>query len=584
MGISFRAAGTAYVSTSTTWGGGGATQAFSLPAGIQVGDFLLLAINMRGPSGDPQLPTGTGFGTMVNGVVNGSAEKWLQWDEQYGLLDGTEAMALYYKIATAADVAGASVSVTVGTRANVGGWDAQAGAWSGDLTSGPIDVHAALTSQAAANPAGTPSITTTGNGETVIGFVGINAATWTFTPAAVGGGPVATKRFGNADVNGQKGMSIFDASQPAAGAIQIGGNIGPSAVASMTAALALVPSPVLSIGTTSLSSETSTQVTLTAGAASGGTAPYTYQWRRATTIAGLAAGTNVGTSSNVLTDTPPTPGTPYYYQCTVTDGASSSVKSNEMVAVTQGADIVGFIGDSILANVPSGGSTPPTNFIAELQRYNGGRAVTIVNQAQTGSKTADWLPGAGTGYLTAAKAAFAAAGVTDVIMRLGTNDARGATVPQVSQATHTANILAIANNLVAAGYRVHLAGPIYMLAKLPNSTSFPAQPGGSVLVQDAVTATGTIGAAVDLLYSYFAPDAALANGSTIFALDPAGELFNYFATHVAELNENVAGDVGLHPTATGSLSIAKKDAYQYAKARGYVPSGSGVSTPQAMVC
>jgi hypothetical protein len=73
-------------------------------------------------------------------------------------------------------------------------------------------------------------------------------------------------------------------------------------------------------------------------AASGGTAPYTYQWQRKTGSGGTYA--NVGSPGATLNDTGLTRGTLYYYRCVQTDSASETVTSNEISLTTCTSQIV----------------------------------------------------------------------------------------------------------------------------------------------------------------------------------------------------------------------------------------------------
>ena len=176
---------------------------------------------------------------------------------------------------------------------------------------------------------------------------------------------------------------------------------------------------------------------------------------------------------------------------------------------------IGFIGDSITIDVPSGGSAPPSLVATDLAVH--GLTVTAVNQGVSSTQTNDWLPASTN--LTTAKAAFAAAGVRLVHIMLGTNDAyTGFTTNTAAQ--FRANMQAIIGDLVGSGYLVVLAQPPY-----------------SSLSRD-----------LTLLVAYQDELRALSNGVTTFLGDTSA--YAYFAAHTSELAD------GVHPTATGSQSLA----------------------------
>src|SRR5690606_19727593 len=86
---------------------------------------------------------------------------------------------------------------------------------------------------------------------------------------------------------------------------------------------------------------TATGMTITATAASGGTAPITYQWHRATSAEFTPGGGNVvaGATSLTLEATGLDPETAYYWQCVATDAAEETAASNEVSATTEAAAI-----------------------------------------------------------------------------------------------------------------------------------------------------------------------------------------------------------------------------------------------------
>jgi lysophospholipase L1-like esterase len=186
--------------------------------------------------------------------------------------------------------------------------------------------------------------------------------------------------------------------------------------------------------------------------------------------------------------------------------------------------VVGFIGDSITLNTPSGGNPPPANVATDLT--GGGFTVTANNQGIGSTTSADWTPSSGTGDYTAAKAAFLAAGVTVVHIMLGTNDSKN--IVATTQAAYKSNLAAICADLIASGIVCVLSYPPY------------AVPGSLAGEIDAASLT--------LLQAYQTAIDQLVNGTTIRQGDVAA--YSYFSTHTSELSD------GVHPTATGSADLA----------------------------
>jgi lysophospholipase L1-like esterase len=191
---------------------------------------------------------------------------------------------------------------------------------------------------------------------------------------------------------------------------------------------------------------------------------------------------------------------------------------------------IGFIGDSITADTPSGGvsggNTPPQGTAINLSL--GGLTVTSLNQGHGGAKSADWLIGSGTGYLTTAMAAFATAGARLVHVMLGTNDSSVAAA--VSAATYGANLAAMCATLVSNGYTVVLSYPPYVI------------PGSQSGAFDATSDTR--------LVAYQAQINSLVNGQTILQGDTSCYLF--FQANQGQLG---SPSDGVHPNVTGCLSL-----------------------------
>ncbi len=88
----------------------------------------------------------------------------------------------------------------------------------------------------------------------------------------------------------------------------------------------------ITAGTAVEVSHTSSAASLSCGAASGGTAPYTYQWYRSTTPAFTPGGGSLlsGATSLTLCDIGLTAETKYYYVCRATDAVAATADSNEV--------------------------------------------------------------------------------------------------------------------------------------------------------------------------------------------------------------------------------------------------------------
>jgi hypothetical protein len=92
----------------------------------------------------------------------------------------------------------------------------------------------------------------------------------------------------------------------------------------------------LAIGSITLVSVGSTTANLLAPAATGGSAPVTYQWYRSTT-SGFTPGSLTlltGDTSLSLSDSGLTPGTVYYYEIVATDAAAAKASSNQLTVTS----------------------------------------------------------------------------------------------------------------------------------------------------------------------------------------------------------------------------------------------------------
>lgn len=83
----------------------------------------------------------------------------------------------------------------------------------------------------------------------------------------------------------------------------------------------------------------STTASLSSAAATGGTAPYTYQWYRSTSSGFSPGGGNIitGATSLTLSDSGLQPGTPYYYKVVATDSGSVTGTSAQLEIITTAA-------------------------------------------------------------------------------------------------------------------------------------------------------------------------------------------------------------------------------------------------------
>lgn len=184
---------------------------------------------------------------------------------------------------------------------------------------------------------------------------------------------------------------------------------------------------------------------------------------------------------------------------------------------------MGAIGDSIAASIQTGMPYTPAEMWARSISTKTGKSYTMSNQAIGGTDTSVWAPASAN--LVAAKAAFATAGVTDVFIELGANDAITTTL--LAASTYSTRMAAICADLVGAGYRVHLVGCIYTMMSVGNNRDYRT----NVLLQ-----------------AYNLALQALANGTTIFLSDMKG--FDWFAANQYRFVDTI------HPDKWGSEEFA----------------------------
>lgn len=278
-------------------------------------------------------------------------------------------------------------------------------------------------------------------------------------------------------------------------------------------------------GVVTFSTATAATITMiSAAAVSGGVAPYTYQWYRSTTANFIAGAGNILSGQTSLTCADSAglvAGTTYYYKVIVTDSAAATATSLSAAGRLYNTPTpirIGYIGTSLGATIGSGGlGTAPQACGRRLEEWSRElHTVTMTNAAASGTSTSDWQPGSA--LLVAAKAAFASAGVTHVIIEHGTNDS----VNDRTKATFKSNLSAICNDLVSAGYKVVMIdSPYFVPGCFPNRTE----------------------TRLALLPQYEEAKSELDNGSTIF-YRTAG-LYAFSATHTTLMSD------GLHPTALG---------------------------------
>lgn len=361
-----------------------------------------------------------------------------------------------------------------------------------------------------------------------VGANGSITGTVTVTPSDGGAGGTFVPASVNISSGTPTATFTYTASSAGAKSITLSNNGGLSNPGAWTYTAAAAGAPTS--GTASLSAASASALTVTVGAATGGTAPYSYQWHRSTTAnftPGAGTILSGATATTVADSASLSAGVTYFYRCRVTDNASQTADSNEIAGTLRSASIsVGFIGDSItVGNGLSAGQDPVSQAGILLAKTRTTKIVTVTNRGINGSKSGDWLSGGSN--LTAAKTAMAAAGVTHVHIMLGANDAAAANL--VSAATYGANLANICADLVGAGYRVILSYPTYI----------PAGASGGV----------TTSASVALAKSYQAQIDALINGSTILRGDTLA--WAYFQDTLSEYQSDLT-----HPTAAGALSLA----------------------------
>jgi hypothetical protein len=269
----------------------------------------------------------------------------------------------------------------------------------------------------------------------------------------------------------------------------------------------------LTAGAASFASATATSISMTSNAATGGTAPYTYQWYRST-VPGFTPGAgNIlsGQTSLSLTDSASIVRDQHYYYCVVaTDAVAATATSNFGFGQTGGVLSTGWLGDSVTEGYLGGGITPGGVAADILARTGELYEVTSTIQAVGGSSAQDWANDTG-GILTTARAAFASANVSIIGILLGIGDIyNGRTAVQFA-----ADMATLTGILTGDGYTLIVSHPIWW-------------------------ANGTPSQIADLETGFLPAINALANGTTIHLGDTLA--WGWFAEHTNELQD------GAHPT------------------------------------
>lgn len=314
----------------------------------------------------------------------------------------------------------------------------------------------------------------------------------------------------------------------------------------------------LSVGNASLTSAAATTLNLSVVAASGGTSPYAYQWYRSATAAFTSGPSNLlsGATSATLSDTPPSAG-PWFYKCVATDSTGATATSTQTAGTLEAPTITNnsvsgslpttisilSIGDSITFGAGlSAGQDPVTQMGDVLSSMLGTRSVTPLNQGHSGSQTSDWLPGAGTTYLTSAVSAAQAAtpAATVAMITLGANDA--AISNHVASTTYISNISSIITYLLGHGFsKVILNYPTYIPA---GANSGATDEIGTLLTQQ-----------------YLAKIDSLINGTTILRGDMTA--YPFFQDNQGDVQADQ-----VHPNSTGAKALGAMWATAAAKALG----------------
>jgi lysophospholipase L1-like esterase len=239
----------------------------------------------------------------------------------------------------------------------------------------------------------------------------------------------------------------------------------------------------------------------------------------------------VRATSESLIDTGLTSATLYYYSLQYTDTSTGATGLTAQVAVTTSAgntqEVVGGIGDSIMAGSFSTFETPFNAMLDQLNYKISTSQFTGVNRAISGTTSTDWASTTAGSALLNAVAAFVSAGVTRIVLMLGTNDSKAsvATAPNAYQS----NIQTIVNYVFA---HVPSLKTVHMF-----SSPFQSLTSGDLSIQNC-----------GRLIAYANTLASIANGTTVFYSEPLAS-YNLFQNDPSLLRD------GIHPTDLGDQTM-----------------------------
>lgn len=285
-----------------------------------------------------------------------------------------------------------------------------------------------------------------------------------------------------------------------------------------------------------------TQVQMSASEAlTGGS--FTYQWYRDTSP-GTPTNALSGKTDFTLVDTTASAGTTYYYAMKYSDGVNTPVFTPQVQVTTLAASkllVMGGIGDSIMdigGNTCVGSDISYAHMLDLLNTQTSGKWQWVDggNEAVSGTQSHSWADATPGDALNLAAIAFAASGVTNVVIMLGANDPGQGT----TNANYKSNMQTITSYLFAnvpTLKYINLMSPLW-------------QNGGNNI----------------FLEGYAAQLPSVANGSTIFNTIPL-DGYNYFQANTAQLCD------GLHPGTQGAYTLGAMWANGIMNDPAYITSG-----------
>lgn len=424
--------------------------------------------------------------------------------------------------------------------------------FAGVKTSAAFDVESgAATTSVTTIAAG--SITPTQDGDLIFACLGLSTAETSPTPTN------ATATEHQVFVSGTNyGLDIGYAIQSTATAVNVSWSWSTSTQAA-TAVAAFKAVANLTSGVASFSSATDTTITVSVTAASGGSPAYSYQWYRSTTANFTPGAGNLlsGATSTTLADSASlVADTAYYYVCRATDSLGATSDSNQVAGALMAATLkLGCLGDSITkgtAGPNPAAVTVTTRLGDELKKLYKQRDVTVSNQGVDGKGAVDFAADTGS-IFTNAKAAFASASVTHVLIMLGANDASAHRTAAQFKTDLQTIIGPGTGSLITAGYKVILNYPTYI-------------PAGA-------NSGATDQAATEDLRSYLAQIDSLIDGTNVLRGDTLA--YQYFMDHRSEVQTD-----DTHLLDAGNISLANM--WARAVDRAILQSGGGLSRGRAV--